>query len=91
MIVRLRSRCVPRDRRCRVPPPPLAAANLLLAVTHPPLRDGLERIEVDGNANLAALKLAIQEKLGVPVVEQQLSKNPALVRSAAGPRALRLG
>ncbi|PRW57867.1 NPL4 1 [Chlorella sorokiniana] len=42
-------------------------------------RDGLERIEVDGNANLAALKLAIQEKLGVPVAEQQLSKNPALL------------
>lgn len=53
-------------------------------------RDGLERIEVDGNANLAALKLAIQEKLGVPVAEQQLSKNPALVRrtEGTGPRAV---
>lgn len=32
------------------------------------------------DANLAGLKAAIQEKLGVPVAEQQLSKNPALVR-----------
>ena len=79
--------------RSALPSGPAAAARRRrpAARCRPPLRDGLERIEVDGNANLAALKLAIQDKLGVPVAEQQLSKNPALVRPAAELRARRLG
>ncbi|KAL4446805.1 hypothetical protein ABPG77_008049 [Micractinium sp. CCAP 211/92] len=42
-------------------------------------RDGLERIEVDNGATLGGLKLAIQAKLGVPLDDMLLSKNPALL------------
>jgi nuclear protein localization family protein 4 len=45
-------------------------------------RDGLERIQVDENGTLGSLKLAIQQKLGVPLEDMLLSKNPQLVRCA---------
>lgn len=35
---------------------------------------------MDNTASLAGLKAEIQEKLGVPLADQLLSKNPALVR-----------
>ena len=40
---------------------------------------------MDGGATLGGLKAAIQEKLGVPLGDQLLSKNPALVRALRGP------
>lgn len=47
-------------------------------------RDGLERIEVADGSTLAGLKLAINQKLNVPLEDMLLSKNPALVRRSVG-------
>lgn len=44
-------------------------------------RDGLERLEVPDTSTLAGLKLAIQEKLGVPLEDMLLSKSPQLLTS----------
>ncbi|KAL4856070.1 NPL4-like protein 1 [Chlorella vulgaris] len=44
-------------------------------------RDGLERIQVDDGSTLGGLKLAIQDKLGVPLEDMLLSKDPQLLTS----------
>jgi len=48
-------------------------------------RDGLERVDVTDNATVHDLREAIQEKLGVPYHDQQLSKDQGLLRAAARP------
>jgi hypothetical protein len=50
-------------------------------------RDGLERIQVDDGSTLGGLKLAIQDKLGVPLEDMLLSKDPQLVRGTQLPAA----
>lgn len=44
-------------------------------------RDGLERIEVDDHATVGGLRLAINQKLHIPVEEVQLSRDAALLTS----------
>ncbi|KAG2443114.1 hypothetical protein HYH02_009527 [Chlamydomonas schloesseri] len=44
-------------------------------------RDGLERIEVEDGASLSALKGAIHARLGIPLDDMHLSKQPALLTS----------
>ncbi|GFR49916.1 hypothetical protein Agub_g12024 [Astrephomene gubernaculifera] len=44
-------------------------------------RDGLERIQVDDGATLAALKAAIQAQLAIPAEDMHLSKQPGLLTS----------
>lgn len=47
-------------------------------------RDGLERIQVDDGASLSALQQAIQGQLGVPLEQQRLSKDAALLTAKNG-------
>ena len=50
-------------------------------------RDGLERIEVDNNGNIRALKHAIQTKLSIPIEDILLSKDSNLLTTKEDPRA----
>ncbi|KAF8056357.1 NPL4-like protein 1 [Scenedesmus sp. PABB004] len=47
-------------------------------------RDGLERIQVDDGATVGELQQAIQAQLGVPVEQQRLSTDPALLTAKDG-------
>eukprot|EP00879_Flechtneria_rotunda_P011209 GHRR01011707.1.p1 GENE.GHRR01011707.1~~GHRR01011707.1.p1 ORF type:complete len:233 (+),score=91.74 GHRR01011707.1:411-1109(+) len=47
-------------------------------------RDGLERLQVDDNATVSGLQLVIQQQLGVPLEQQRLSKEPALLTARNG-------
>lgn len=38
-------------------------------------------LQIDDHASVAGLKLAIQQQLGVPLEQQRLSKDPALLTS----------
>jgi nuclear protein localization family protein 4 len=51
-------------------------------------RDGLERIEVDDGATVAGLKLAIHQRLHIPMEQLQLSRDAGLLTSKA-PEQLR--
>lgn len=64
--------------------PAAACAPQPTAVSAPRCRDGLERIEVEDGSTLAGLKLAIQQKLGVPLADMLLSNNAQLVGGQAG-------
>lgn len=47
-------------------------------------RDGLERIQLEDGASVTALMLAIQQQLGVPLEQQRISRDPALLTAKDG-------
>lgn len=55
----------------------LSLPGLLLSCLVPPLPPCPSQI--DDHASIAGLKLAIQQQLGVPLEQQRLSKDPALL------------
>ncbi|WIA35011.1 hypothetical protein OEZ86_003507 [Tetradesmus obliquus] len=47
-------------------------------------RDGLERIQLEDGASVTAFMLAIQQQLGVPLEQQRISRDPALLTAKDG-------
>jgi hypothetical protein len=41
-------------------------------------------LQIDDHASVAGLKLAIQQQLGVPLEQQRISKDPALLTAKNG-------
>lgn len=77
-VVRVRSRCVIRDR-CYFSHMK-STYNIVFSCKCEKCRDGLERVSLSPGATVGDLKTAIRTNLSIPLEKQHISQDPRLVR-----------